>query len=111
MNGWQGSYCHLTIRKPYIMDCSTSSNQRDQGETWKRISPDLSHNDPTRMGDVKHQTIFTISESPVKKGLIYVGTDDGRVWVTKDDGGKWEEIVAGIAKDRWISRVVASKLQ
>ncbi|MBE0676178.1 MAG: hypothetical protein IH591_16090 [Bacteroidales bacterium] len=81
----------------------------DQGETWKKISPDLSHNDPTRMGDVKHQTIFAVSESPLKKGLLYVGTDDGRVWITKDDGGKWEEIVAGIAPDRWISRIVASK--
>jgi len=81
----------------------------DQGESWKKISPDLSHNDPTRMGDVKHQTIFTISESPLKRGLLYVGTDDGRVWVTKDDGVKWEEIVNGIAKDRWISRVIASK--
>jgi photosystem II stability/assembly factor-like uncharacterized protein len=81
----------------------------DQGDTWEKISPDLSHNDPTRMGDVKHQTIFTISESPLKPGLLYVGTDDGRVWITKDDGGNWEEIVAGIATDRWISRVVASK--
>jgi hypothetical protein len=81
----------------------------DQGETWKRISPDLSHNDPARIGDVKHQTIFTISESPLKRGLLYVGTDDGRVWVTKDDGGSWTEVVKGIIPDRWISRVVASK--
>ena len=81
----------------------------DQGENWKRISPDLSHNDPARMGDVKHQTITTVSESPVKQGLLYVGTDDGRLWVTKNDGGHWDEIVTGIAPDRWISRVVASK--
>lgn len=81
----------------------------DRGETWKKISPDLTYNNPARSGDVKHQTIFTISESPVKKGLIYVGTDDGRVWVTQNDGEKWDEIVQGIAKDRWISRVVASK--
>jgi photosystem II stability/assembly factor-like uncharacterized protein len=81
----------------------------DQGETWKRISPDLSHNNPARMGDVKHQTITTVSESPLTKGLLYVGTDDGRVWVTRDDGDNWEEIVAGIVPDRWISRVIASK--
>jgi photosystem II stability/assembly factor-like uncharacterized protein len=81
----------------------------DQGDTWKRISPDLSHNDPARMGDVKHQTIFTVSESPLKQGLLYVGTDDGRLWVTRNDGGQWEEIVNGIAPDKWISRVVASK--
>ncbi|MDW7761748.1 MAG: hypothetical protein SCM96_14075 [Acidobacteriota bacterium] len=81
----------------------------DRGETWKRISPDLSHNNPDRFGDVKHQTIFALSESPLKQGLIYVGTDDGRVWITRNDGETWEEIVDGIADDRWISRIVASK--
>ena len=51
----------------------------------------------------------TVSESPLKQGLLYVGTDDGRLWVTKNDGGQWDEIVTGIAPDRCISRVVASK--
>lgn len=81
----------------------------DQGDTWKKISPDLSHNNPAHAGDVKYQTIVTVSESPLKKGLLYVGTDDGRVWVTMNDGGKWNEIVKGIATDKWISRIVASK--
>jgi photosystem II stability/assembly factor-like uncharacterized protein len=81
----------------------------DQGETWAKISPDLTYNNPAHMGDVKHQTITTISESPVKKGLIYVGTDDGRLWLTMDDGEEWNEIVEGIATDRWISRVEASR--
>lgn len=80
----------------------------DQGDTWQKISPDLSHNNPEHFGDVKHQTITAISESPVKQGLIYVGTDDGRLWVTINDGGEWNEIVEGIATDRWISRIVAS---
>jgi len=81
----------------------------DRGDSWERISPDLSHNNPDRLGDVKHQVITAVSESPLKKGLLYVGTDDGRLWITKDDGGVWDEIVDGIAADRWISRVVASK--
>lgn len=81
----------------------------DQGDTWKRISPDLSHNNPAHAGDVKYQTIVTVSESPLKQGLLYVGTDDGRVWVTMNDGGEWNEIVEGIVTDRWISRIVASK--
>jgi photosystem II stability/assembly factor-like uncharacterized protein len=81
----------------------------DRGENWKRISPDLSHGDPQKLGDVKYQTIFTVSESPLKKGLIYVGTDDGRAHVTQDDGENWTEIVEGIAEDRWISRMVASQ--
>ena len=81
----------------------------DQGDSWKRISPDLSHNNPERLGDVKHQVITAVSESPLKKGFLYVGTDDGRLWITKDDGGNWDEIIDGIAADRWISRVEASK--
>lgn len=81
----------------------------DQGETWKRISPDLSHNNPAELGDVKYQTIFSISESPLKKGLIYVGTDCGRAHVTKDDGESWTEILNGVPKNRWISRIIASK--
>lgn len=81
----------------------------DKGDNWKKISPDLSYNDSNRKGDVKHQTITALTESPLKKGLLYAGTDDGRLWVTKDDGNNWEEIVAGIAKNKWISRIVASK--
>lgn len=81
----------------------------DKGDTWKKISPDLSHNDPNAKGDVKYQTITALAESELKKGLLYAGTDDGRLWVTKDDGENWTEIVNGIAKDRWISRVAPSK--
>ncbi len=81
----------------------------DQGENWERISPDLSNGNPQELGDVKYQTIFTVSESPLKEGLIYVGTDDGRAHVTEDGGENWTEIVEGAAEDRWISRMVASK--
>ncbi len=68
----------------------------DCGENWERISPDLSHNNPEELGDVKYQTIFTISESPLKKGLIYVGTDCGRAHVTKDDGKNWNVLGANL---------------
>jgi photosystem II stability/assembly factor-like uncharacterized protein len=81
----------------------------DRGENWKRISPDLSHGNPQELGDVKYQTIFTVSESPLKAGLIYVGTDDGRAHVTQDDGATWTEIIEGAAEDRWISQMTASK--
>ena len=81
----------------------------DQGGTWERISPDLTSNDKSRMGDIPFQTIFSISESPLKYGLIYVGTDDGHVHVTKDGGKNWDKIESGIPKDRWVSRLVASK--
>lgn len=80
----------------------------DRGDTWKKISPDLSHNNPERFGDVKHQVLSSVSESPLKQGLLYAGTDDGRLWVTSDDGGEWTEITDGLVAERWISRVEAS---
>jgi photosystem II stability/assembly factor-like uncharacterized protein len=80
----------------------------DRGDTWERISGDLTTNDAATRGDVRYQTIFTISESPLKYGLIYAGTDDGRLWVTKDGGEVWTEITAGLAPGKWMSRVVAS---
>jgi photosystem II stability/assembly factor-like uncharacterized protein len=81
---------------------------RDQGNTWKQISPDLTYNDPAKLGDIQYQTLFSVSESPLKFGLIYAGTDDGRLHRTKDGGATWTELTAALAPNRWISRVVAS---
>ncbi len=80
----------------------------DRGDTWERISPDLTYNDKNMMGDIQFQTIFSISESPLKFGLIYVGTDDGRVHVTRDGGLHWSEIVKGLPYRKWVSRIQAS---
>ena len=85
----------------------------DQGETWKRISGDLTYNDVSRMGRtpyaINHQAITAIDESPITKGVLYVGTDDGRVWVTLNDGGAWTEITKGLPERVHVSRLVASK--
>jgi len=80
----------------------------NRGDSWERISPDLTLNDPKTMGDIQYHTIFTISESPLKFGLIYAGTDDGRLHVTQDSGKTWTEITKGLAPNRWMSRVIAS---
>ena len=80
----------------------------DQGNTWERISPDLTYNKKDELGDIPFQTFFAISESPLKFGLIYVGTDDGKVHVTKDGGKHWKEIMAGLPYKKWVSRMVAS---
>ncbi len=98
----------------------------DQGETWYLISPDLSKNDPYKTikesggltpdhdpggGAEFHGTIITISESPVKAGVIWVGTDDGNVQVTQNDGEAWMNVranVPGVPDDLWVSRVEAS---
>lgn len=81
----------------------------NRGDQWEKISPDLTYNDPERQGNISFATISTISESPKKFGLIYAGTDDGRVHVTKDSGLKWEEIIDGLPERKWASRVVASQ--
>jgi photosystem II stability/assembly factor-like uncharacterized protein len=80
----------------------------DRGDKFEKISPDLTGNDPAKQGDIPYQTITTISESPFELGLIYVGTDDGHVHVTRDGGKQWNKIMDGIAPQRWISRIVAS---
>jgi photosystem II stability/assembly factor-like uncharacterized protein len=79
-----------------------------RGESWDRISPDLTHNDPAKYGDIPYQTLFSIAESPFRFGLLYVGTDDGRVWRTDDGGSNWKEINQGVPV-RWVAELVASR--
>jgi photosystem II stability/assembly factor-like uncharacterized protein len=81
---------------------------RDKGDTWEFISPDLSYNKPEKRGDINYQTISVLDESPLKFGLIYAGTDDGRIWRTKDCGKNWIEIRNGAVPEKFVSRIVAS---
>jgi len=81
----------------------------DRGDTWERISPDLTYATASEMGDIPYHTLFAISESPLKSGLIYIGTDDGKVWMTKDGGKAWIEIMAGLPYQQWVSRLAASQ--
>jgi photosystem II stability/assembly factor-like uncharacterized protein len=80
----------------------------DRGDAWERISPDLSRNLVDELGDIPYQTVTALSESPVTFGLLYAGTDDGRVHVTRDGGGTWTDISGGLQPDRFTSRIVAS---
>jgi photosystem II stability/assembly factor-like uncharacterized protein len=80
-----------------------------RGDAWERISSDLTYNDLKTMGDIPYHTLYAISESPEKFGLIYVGTDDGRAHVTRDGGGTWTEITRGLQPNKWVSRIVASQ--
>lgn len=83
----------------------------DRGDTWEIISPHLSYNDENKLGDINYQTVSALDESPLRYGLIYAGTDDGRVWRTKDSGKSWEEIRNGAVPEKWVSRLVASKYE
>ena len=85
---------------------------RNRGDDWQTISPDLTSNDvDKKKGDVPHCTITTIAESPVREGVLWVGTDDGRVWRSKDGGGRWDDLTDRFPDDvqgLWVSRVEAS---
>jgi photosystem II stability/assembly factor-like uncharacterized protein len=82
----------------------------DQGKSWEKISEDLT-NGP-KEGNVAFGTITTISESKLQFGLLYVGTDDGKIQVSKDGGASWQLIsspeTSGLPQYLWVSRVVAS---
>jgi photosystem II stability/assembly factor-like uncharacterized protein len=86
----------------------------NQGNAWEEISPDLTTNDPDKIGrNVPYCTITSISESPLKAGVMWVGTDDGKVQLTQNHGGSWTDVTAaltaaGAPADRWVSRVFAS---
>ena len=85
----------------------------DSGNTWKRISPDMSNNNKKKMGRtpyaINHQAITAIDESAFTKGILFVGTDDGKVWLSLNDGGSWNEINKGLPDNVHVSRLVASK--
>ncbi|WP_271766444.1 WD40/YVTN/BNR-like repeat-containing protein [Aquimarina algiphila] len=95
----------------------------DMGDNWKKISPDLTTNDPAKQdkesggisvdksGAETHTTIFTIAESPIDQKVIWVGTDDGNVQVTQDGGVTWTNTVAniqGLPKNTWVYHIEAS---
>ena len=97
---------------------------RDHGQSWERISPDLTTNDPEKQkqeqsGGVTidnsaaemHTTIFSISESPKDKNLIWAGTDDGNLQITRDGAKTWTNVVGNIPnlpKNSWVRWVQAS---
>ncbi|MCA0152527.1 WD40/YVTN/BNR-like repeat-containing protein [Winogradskyella vincentii] len=79
----------------------------NQGNDWEAISDDLTNGG--KKGNVAYGTITSISESPYQFGLIYTGSDDGLVQVTKNAGSSWTNISSSFPKDLWVSRVVASQ--
>jgi photosystem II stability/assembly factor-like uncharacterized protein len=78
----------------------------NQGDDWTAISEDLTNGG--KPGNVAYGTLTSISESPFQFGLLYAGSDDGLLHVSKDGGGSWMKISGTFPKDLWISRVIAS---
>ena len=79
----------------------------DQGNTFEKLSVDLTKGG--KKGNVPYGTLTTIAESPLKFGLIYVGSDDGLIHVSKDAGYTWSMISGTLPADFWVSRVDASR--
>jgi photosystem II stability/assembly factor-like uncharacterized protein len=85
----------------------------DQGESWRAISPDLSTNNVERItttgsGAETYGVVFALAESPAKAGLLWAGTDDGKLWMTEDGGGKWTDLTGSLpadAKGQLIARI------
>ena len=78
----------------------------DHAETWAAISPDLTKDKP--QGNVPYSTIATIAESPLQFGMLYVGSDDGLIHLSKDGGGSWQDITGGLPQDLWVSSIAPS---
>lgn len=78
----------------------------DQGATFTPISEDLTTGG--KKGDVSYGTLTTLSESVFKFGLIYTGSDDGKIYRSKDGGNSWTDLGASLPQNKWVSRIVAS---
>ncbi|MDC1010137.1 glycosyl hydrolase [Flavobacteriaceae bacterium] len=78
----------------------------DRGDSWQLTSKDLTNRG--KKGNVPYGTITTIAESPLVKDLLYVGSDDGLIHVSKNGGETWKNISKNLPQDMWVSKVYAS---
>ena len=108
----------------FYMGSQFLHKSEDMGDTWEKISPDLTTNDPVKQnqeesgglskdnsGAENHCTIFTIAESPINEQIIWVGTDDGNVQVTRDGGKNWTNTapnLTGLPQNTWCYHIEAS---
>lgn len=97
----------------------------DKGDNWTIISPDLTTNDSTKQrqdksggltidatGAENHTTLLVIEPSPTEKGVIWAGTDDGNVQITKDGGSSWTNVsknIKGVPEGSWVAQIKASR--
>jgi photosystem II stability/assembly factor-like uncharacterized protein len=114
-------------RSHFYAGASMVVRSTDWGDGLEPISHDLTYADPEKIkvstettggitpdvtGAETYHTIVTLAESPLQQGLLLVGTDDGRVWITRDDGGEWTELTDrfdGVQAETYVSRIEASR--
>ena len=110
---------HISSHNPRIIYLGAQVLLRslNRGDDWREASPDLTTNDPEKIkGNIEFCTLTSISESPLTPGLIWCGTDDGKVQVTRDGGASWTDTTAaidaaGAPADFYVTRVAASPHQ
>jgi photosystem II stability/assembly factor-like uncharacterized protein len=107
---WQAPI-HLSIHNPDILYMGAQKMLRsmNQGENFEEISGDLTQGGMT--GDVPYGTLSSIHESPLQFGLLYAGSDDGLVHLSRDGGFSWSNITSNLPGHLWVSRVQASAHQ
>ncbi len=116
----------VSVHQPdrFYMGSQFLHKSEDMGDTWEIISPDLTTNDPAKQqqedsgglsmdnsGAENHTTIFTITESPLDENVIWVGTDDGNVQVTRNGGKSWTNTtpnIKGLPANTWVYHIEAS---
>jgi photosystem II stability/assembly factor-like uncharacterized protein len=118
-------YASPTQKGTIYMGAQFLFRSRDRGDTWQRVSPDLTTNDPQKQkqeesGGVTvdnssaemHTTIYSISESPKNAAVIWVGTDDGNLQLSRDGTKTWTNVapnITGLPPNSWVSTVEASR--
>jgi photosystem II stability/assembly factor-like uncharacterized protein len=86
----------------------------ERGDRWFAISPDLSRREVDRIATVgsdaeTYGTVVSLAESPLRKGLLWAGTDDGRIHVTEDEGGSWADVTPAAVAGLYVGEIVASR--
>ncbi len=107
---WQTPICLSKHNQSiFYMGSNQFHRSMNQGENLQTLSGDLTSTN--YKGNVPYGTITSIHESPLRFGLIYVGTDDGHIHISKDAGYTWTKISNNLPQNRWVSRVIASRHQ
>jgi photosystem II stability/assembly factor-like uncharacterized protein len=92
--------------------CQVIFRTTNAGQTWAVVSPDLSTQDPKRivssggivgdnLGQFAGEVVFAIAPSPVQQGLIWAGTNDGKVWITRDAAKTWTDLTKNVSMPEW----------
>jgi photosystem II stability/assembly factor-like uncharacterized protein len=103
----------LSPHNPHTLYCGGNHVFRsvDRGDSWQQLSPDLTRGPPGPSPDFGH-SLTAVAESPLRPGLLYAGSDDGRVHVSLDAGGRWTDVsdrVPGVPADRWVTCLECSR--